>query len=706
MQSFSTFCCLAVLGWWLLAVDAEAQNKRSPEAESPALPDRFIAIDTSRLMVAPDPLPLGRQRVFPQLSFERPVELTHAGDGTNRLFVLEQRGVIHVFENRPDVERTEVFLDLREVVLREGNEEGLLGLAFHPRFRENGELIVYYSTRPRSSIVSRFRVSKDDPNRVDRDSEEKLLQIPQPYSNHNGGSIRFGPDGYLYIGLGDGGKANDPHGHAQNLRTLLGSILRIDVDRQDEGFAYAIPKDNPFVGRDDARGEIWAYGLRNVWRLAFDSQTGQLWAADVGQDRFEEINIIVRGGNYGWNLREGLHDFIPITPVKSPELIDPVVEYFRDQGISVTGGLVYRGPSLREYEGAYFYGDYELGNVWALWRDDEGQVDNRLVARTGLEIAAFGEDQQGEMYLCAFDGGIYQLRARDGDQLARGQDFPRKLSDTGLFASVPDNRPAAGVIPYEINMPFWSDYSVKDRYIALPAAESIAFDEREKWKFPVGTVFVKTFWMHRDRVHLKQPVRLETRLLVHSPDGWVGYTYVFNDEGSEAYLLDGARITSLRVTTKDEGETLKPYYFPSRTDCLACHTKAEGFVLGLTTRQMNRSLRYHGQTVDQIAMLDELGTFTQKVAARGGELERFPDWGFGNFDRSGDRQHHGGTLEMPAGDTTQLARAWLEVNCAMCHRPKGIAAHERDMRYHVALEKMKLLGEPPSRGASACPVAA
>jgi uncharacterized repeat protein (TIGR03806 family) len=693
-----------------LVAGAEPSPSGKPPQQTPrpSIPEAFLPVDTSRLMTPPDPLPLESVRVFPQLSFERPVELTYADDGTDRLFVVEQRGTIRVFENRVDASQAKLFLDIRDVVLREGNEEGLLGLAFHPKFRQNGEFFVYYSTRPRAkaraSVVSRFRVSTDNPDRADRGSEEQVLRVEQPYPNHNGGSIRFGPDGHLYIGLGDGGLADDPHVNGQNLRTLLGSILRIDVDRRDEGLAYAIPRDNPFAGRDDARGEIWAYGFRNVWRLSFDRRTGELWAGDVGQNRFEEVNRVQRGGNYGWNIREGFHPFEPNSPAKPAGLIDPVAEYFRHEGQSVTGGLVYRGPTLKAYLGAYFYADFVSGNVWAVRvggepddrRNGEDAVENRIVARTGLEVAAFGEDQHGEMYLCAFDGYIYQMRpwAIDGEAAGR---FPRRLSETGLFASVKDNIPAAGLIPYELNMPFWSDFAVKDRYIALPRKQSVRFHGRDKWEFPAGTVFVKTFWMHRDRARLRRPVRLETRLLVHSPEGWAGYTYVYNDEQTEAELLDGSLLRPIEVETAD-GTISQPYYFPSRSDCLACHTKAEGFVLGPTTRQMNHRLDYHGRSENQIEMLDRLGVFTGSASAAPERLEKFPDWRFGNLDRSPDDGRQESVLDLPDAKTPELARAWLEVNCATCHRPEGIAPGERDMRFHTPLAGMKLVGERPQQG--------
>ncbi|WP_164103352.1 PQQ-dependent sugar dehydrogenase [Candidatus Laterigemmans baculatus] len=675
---------------------------RGEEPNSPQLkiPDKFVPVDTSRLMGSPDPLPLRSVAAFPQLQFERPVELTHAGDGSNRLFVVEQQGVIRVFENRSESSQTKVFLDLRDVVSRDGNEEGLLGLAFHPEYEQNGEFFVYYSTRPRASVISRFRVSEDDPERAVRDSEEELLRIDQPYSNHNGGSIRFGPDGYLYVGLGDGGLANDPHANGQNLRTLLGSILRIDIDSKDEGLSYAIPPDNPFVGREDARGEIWAYGVRNIWRLAFDAETGELWAGDVGQNRFEEIDRITRGGNYGWNIREGFHDFNPNAADRPEDLIDPVVEYFREEGQSVTGGMVYRGPQLEEYRGAYFYADYLSGKVWALWHEEGELREHRQVAETGLQIAAFGADQQGEMYLCTFEGTIHKLRPREEDLRKIAKAFPRTLSETGLFASVADNRPAAGLIPYELNMPFWSDYAVKDRYIALPSKQSVVFHEEEKWEFPVGTVFVKTFWLHRDRsdpTDLRDPLRLETRLLVHAPQGWTAYTYVYDDDQQEAHLLDGSLLKPIEVKTAD-GEISQPYYFPSRSECFACHTQAEGFVLGLTTRQMNRPLRYHGESENQLQLLARLAAFSEKIPEPPAEQPRFPDWHFGNLDRNPEDERTESVLTPPEGDPQTLARAWLETNCAMCHRPEGIAAHRRDLRFTTPLAEMKLVGQKPSEG--------
>jgi glucose/arabinose dehydrogenase len=346
----------------------------------------------------------------------RPLLITGAGDGTNRMFVVSEYGTIHVFPNDPNAEEMKTFLDIRKQVQYDDkeNEEGLLGMAFHPRYKENGQFFVYYSLRdtpnPHITVISRFRVSKDDPNRADPNSEKVILQIKHPYWNHKGGTIVFGPDGYMYVGLGDGGAANDPHGNGQNLNTVLGKILRIDVDRKDEGLQYAIPKDNPFAGRPDARGEIWALGIRNVWRIAFDRETDVLWAGDVGQNIWEEIDIITRGGNYGWNLREGKHPFGPNGSGPRTDLIDPIWEYHHDIGKSITGGNVYRGKQVPELVGAYLYADYVSGQMWALWYDFEKRevTANRTILPKGLPVMSFGEDDAGETYYVTVEGGIYK----------------------------------------------------------------------------------------------------------------------------------------------------------------------------------------------------------------------------------------------------------------------------------------------------------
>jgi glucose/arabinose dehydrogenase len=338
----------------------------------------------------------------------RPIVLTHAGDGSNRIFVATQHGVIHNFKDEAGPRATNVFLDIQSKVLYKDNEneQGLLGLAFHPKYKSNGELFVFYTdkTKRLQNVISRFRVSKTDPNKVDPNSEEELLRVSHKFWNHDGGTICFGPDGYLYIVLGDGGSGGDPDQNGQNKATLLGKILRIDVDRKDSGLAYAIPKDNPFVNEKDTKPEIYCLGVRNPWRMAFDRKTGQGWFGEVGQNLWEEINLIEKGGNYGWSVRESLHPFGPKGTGPQPGMIEPIWEYHHSVGKSITGGHVYRGTNLPELDGLYLYADYVSGKLWALKYDFDKKrvVANRTIKDVGSPILSYGEDESGEVYLMTF----------------------------------------------------------------------------------------------------------------------------------------------------------------------------------------------------------------------------------------------------------------------------------------------------------------
>jgi glucose/arabinose dehydrogenase len=351
-------------------------------------------------------------KAFPNLSFNRPVGIYHAGDGTNRLFMVSQQGQIRVFENSESTTTLEVFLDISDKVLY-GGEQGLLGLAFHPNFGSNSFFYVdYTANNPRRTVITRYAVEQGNPNQGDENSEQIILEVQQPYSNHNGGQIAFGPDGYLYIALGDGGSGGDPSGNGQNRATLLGSILRIDVDSPSDGKEYSVPADNPFVGNAQGyREEIWAYGLRNPWRFSFDPVTDWLWAGDVGQSSREEIDIIEKGGNYGWNVMEGSQCYSPSSGCDQTGLELPLLDYGRNLGYSVSGGFVYRGSELPELAGAYIYGDYGSGRIWALEYDGVGEAVRTELLDTSLSISSFGVDDENELYICDLGGKIYKLYA-------------------------------------------------------------------------------------------------------------------------------------------------------------------------------------------------------------------------------------------------------------------------------------------------------
>jgi len=365
---------------------------------------------------AADPVKAKIEPVFTKLKLTRPVFLTHPGDGTDRIVVTEQPGRVIIFDNKPDVSEFAVALDIRTKVGSKANEEGLLGLAFHPKFKDNGQVFLHYTAAPgKKNIVSRWTFDSDRKT-IDPKSEQVLLTLDQPFDNHNGGCLGFGPDGFLYIAFGDGGQRDDPLDYAQNKNVWFGKILRIDVDAAASNTQpYGIPKDNPFVGKESHKPEIYAYGLRNVWRFSFDRKTGVLYAGDVGQDLWEMIYVIENGGNYGWPVMEGTHKFKKqngVSPKFAPgeKAIPPIAEHDHNQAKSITGGYVYRGKAIPDLGGAYVYGDYQTGLMWYL-RYENGKATKPQYIGATPEIASFGEDRDGEIYVCNLKGKLFKLTA-------------------------------------------------------------------------------------------------------------------------------------------------------------------------------------------------------------------------------------------------------------------------------------------------------
>lgn len=420
-------------GWFptttviLLAIPLAAVSDPKPAmAIEPAMVSATINLAEPPAELNTEPMPIKVVEAYPNLRISRPIVITGAGDGSGRLFVASQTGEVVVFDQANDtVEEAKPFIDLSDRVIYKDreNEEGFLGLTFHRQFSQNGKFYVYYTTsdRPHVSVLSEFRTADGSQNTIgDPNTERELLRIQQPFWNHNGGTVAFGPDGYLYVALGDGGKGNDPLKSGQDLSKLLGSILRIDVDRQEGERAYGIPKDNPLVGRKGVWPEIYASGIRNIWRMSFDKPTGRLWAADVGQNDWEEINLIRKGGNYGWSLREAAHAFTRgggkgSGPRKN--LIDPLIEYphLDDWGKSVTGGSVYRGKETPILDGYYLYGDYVSGRLWAMKIDatTEAVLENRPIAWQQFPVFTFGQTDTGEVLMSTMMGGgrIYKFVA-------------------------------------------------------------------------------------------------------------------------------------------------------------------------------------------------------------------------------------------------------------------------------------------------------
>ncbi|MCA9545844.1 MAG: PQQ-dependent sugar dehydrogenase, partial [Myxococcales bacterium] len=552
----------------------------------------------------PDPPRPGNMELVPaygDVRLTRPLWFGHAPGAPGLRYVIEQGGRVVVFDAaEPAGART--FFDL--AVSRAGNEEGLLGMAFHPGHARNRKLYLYYSAaNPRRSVLSEFTAV--DAWSVDPGSERVLMEIPQPYSNHNGGDVHFGPDGYLYVSLGDGGSGGDPQNHAQRPETVLGAVLRIDVDRPDPvcGTPYGVPADNPFAqgrcqgGEVAGQPEVWAWGLRNTWRMSFDPGSGALWGADVGQDEVEEINILVRGGNYGWKPVEG--DRCYVAGCDPSAFLPPVHTYGHDQGESITGGLVYRGAQYPELWGAYLFADYQSGALWAL-RQQTGQAPEiTLLAQTGLRITAFGTDPDGEVFVTAFNGsGLYRLQRRaDAPPVTP---VPRQLSQTGCFTDTARDELAPGVVPYEPRAPFWSDNARKPRYFALPPGTRLGWRDDDSFDFPVGAVLIKNFDMPQPD---GSALRFETRILHKSNVGWIGYSYRWNDEQTDAVLLDGPQTRMIQGP-----QTVQAWDYPSRSQCNACHTPEARYALGTTARQLNFEWAYpSGQRANQLAALAEAG---------------------------------------------------------------------------------------------------
>ena len=396
-------------------------------------------------------------KAFPGLRFSQPLLLTNAGDGSDRVFVVEKTGAVHVFDNNEEVTSTRVFLDIADRILPPGHpdvgETGLLSMTFHPQYANNGRLYISYVDDNLVSVISEFLVS-DDPFVVDMSSERVLLSMQQPQRNHNAGHIAFGPDGFLYIAFGDGFSESardgiehgDPLGHGQNRETWFSSVLRIDVDQQQDSLAYAIPPDNPFVGNQEGwKEEIFAYGFRNPWRFSFDREMGILLLADVGDKKAEEINVVTSGNNYGWNLKEASHCFedVPCDTTQWVNLTDPIFEYLRDVGESVTGGYVYHGSKFPELKGKYIYGDYDFGTIWALEIENELAIANEVIASNVASIASFGEDEAGELYIVDFRGDVWTFKELSTtstewpDEIpppfALQQNYPNPFSDQTHF---------------------------------------------------------------------------------------------------------------------------------------------------------------------------------------------------------------------------------------------------------------------------------
>ena len=631
--------------------------------------------------------------------FDQPLALASPPGELRKLFICEKSGKLRVIADvtvanpvPTTVLNLATYLSARSQTFVPDGEQGLLSVAFHPNYASNRFFYVFYSVnaaRPGTATfvnferVSRFTMQAANPLLADLTSELVLLQQEDEASNHQGGSLNFGPDGYLYISVGDEGGANDNYNNSQVIDgDFFSGMLRIDVDKKpgnlnpsnhpgvlrDAGVArYAVPADNAWVGATSFNGvavsaatlrtEFWAVGLRNPWRTSFDSATGELWCADVGQNAYEEIDVLTSGGNYGWAYREGLH----AGPKSAPggfTSIDPIYEYNHTnlagdpnfKGNSVTGGVVYRGTRFASLIGAYVFADYGSGNVWSL-RRNAGAAPTvvRLTGEGGL--VAFGVDpSNGDVLTCDLsDGVLRRLTVPD----TTGTTFPQTLTATKLFSSVPNLTPAASVVEYAVNVPFWSDYAVKRRWFTIPDGVSrMTSAPQGAWTFPNGTIWVKHFDLDLTRGNSATRQRIETRLLVKNATGAYGVSYRWNVAQTEATLVpDGGADIPYTVVENGTSRT-QNWRIPSRAECLICHNATAGRSLSFNTRQLNLDGLPGGLSGNQLTQLEAQAYLTNTL----GSPNLLP-----RHVRSTETNY---SLE-------SRVRSYLDVNCAYCHQPGG-----------------------------------
>ncbi len=615
---------------------------------------------------APAPGGFELVEVFPELAFDAP--LFAAGvPGEDRLVVLEQGGLVKAFDDDPAVQTSRVVLDLSGRVLFAG-EQGLLGLAFDPEFELNRHLYVHYSRdAPRRSVISRFTWD-EALDRAPLASEKVLLELEQPFSNHNAGMLAFAAQRRLLIAFGDGGGSGDPGDRAQDRSNLFGTFLRVDPHPADPADPYEVPGDNPFLGEAGVVPEIWAYGFRNPFRFSVDRQTGRVWAGDVGQSDREEVDVVVAGGNYGWRVFEGTLRFADSahTPADFP-FEEPVLDYDRSEGGTVIGGYVYRGTRLPSLHGAYVYGDFISGRIWALTLDAGGAVTNTQIGVLPQNrITSFGEKNDGELVVVTAGGTLFELEPTGGGS---GTVPPATLSAAGIFDDLDTLATASGFVEYAVNAPALADGARVRRWLGVPDGETITFAETGAWTFPAGSILVQH--LERDLAGGTRPV--ETRVLVVREQGVAGYSYRWRASAAEADLLGRKRLETL---TRASGGDLTHEY-PARLDCLDCHNPAAGGVLGVRTRQMNRSAPGGGD--NQLEALAAMGLFDGDIGAADA-LPAFPD----PFDE--------------AADLSDRARAYLDANCASCHRPGGGTGVALDLRFETAAAEAGAIDVAPAEG--------
>lgn len=677
---------------------------------------------TSRVKGSPEPPPPYRARqVFPHLNFEQPTVLTSA-PGTDRLFVAEQKGRIYSIPDDVDCRKGDLFLNVNDLVERLNSTldekdqvifGSVYGLTFHPQFASNRKCYLCYTVRYRKSArgvhphgtrVVEVRADGEEPPRVDVDSEVEV--ITWRVGGHNGGCLKFGPDGMLYISTGDGGEAFPPDGlnSGQDVSNLLAAVLRINVDQSESGRAYSIPADNPFVRQQDARAEIWAYGLRNPWKMSFDRQTGKLWVGDVGWELWELVYQVNAGDNFGWSLFEGRQPVHAERQRGPTPIVPPAVEIPHTQGASITGGFVYRGSRLPELKGHYIFGDWETRRFWGVSVDGDQIGERRELVEPAVRIVGFAERNDGELLLLDYDGGsIHELIRNDAANTQA--DFPRRLSDTGLFRSVGGHEPADGVIPFSIHAPQWSDYATAERWLGLPGDTSIGLHNRptrvegsmfsRTMDFPENAVLMKTLSLEMVRGVPESARKVETQILHFNGYDWRGYSYRWNAQQTDAQLVDAFGATEdFRIEDPEApgGQRHQSWRFPSRMECIRCHNPWAEFTLAFHVAQLNRVDEQTGE--NQFERLQRIGVF-HEASQNLPEADLFavaePAPPLAERPKLVDPFDH-------SIDVVTRARAYLHVNCAHCHRFNGGGSARIYLPFETPVYKTEAVATRPTQG--------
>jgi uncharacterized repeat protein (TIGR03806 family) len=643
--------------------------------------DQRVLWTGSRVVGSPDPpLPYRAVKAFDQLKWERPLYVKRVPDGKHLVVVLQggdanKPSKILRVEDRADIAEVEVVFELPGRLI--------YGLEFHPDFARNG-WVYLFSNGPtgqteRQNRISRITVSPDATGLERWDANSELIVIEWRSMGHDGGDLVFGKDRMLYITSGDGTSDSDNWVSAQDVTNLLGGVLRIDVDHPTMDRPYSIPADNPFLDIPQARGELWAIGLRNPWRMSIDAVTGQIWVGNNGQDLWETAHLLGRGQNYGWSVYEGSHPFYAHRELGPGTLTLPTFEHHHGEARSLTGGVVYYGDRLPDLRGFYIYGDYATGKIWAGRHDGKEVISHREIADTSIQITGFSNTHRGELLIVDYAGALYRLEPNpDSKNPDRLPVFPRKLSETGLFTSTASHEVAPGVIPYSVIAPAWNDGAEAERFLALPGQAQIEYTGQRGWKFPDGSVIVQTLSVDRPQAGKATPQRVETRLLVRQQGEWAGYSYQWNESQDDAVLVERDGIDLALEIIQADGTVMKqPWRIPSRAECMACHSRAVNYVLGLTELQMNRHHRYGAIEDQQLRTLDHIGLFTRKLAKPPEQLSKLVD----PHDASQPLENR--------------VKAYLQTNCASCHVEAGGGNARMELEYTTALDKMQILSHYP-----------